>query len=204
MKMFLLLLSAIGLTAHAAPVALFNGQTFDGWEGETAKTWRIESGEIVGGSLTEKVPNNEFLATKKSYANFDLRLKFKLSTTPKSNAGVQIRSERITNPAHEMIGYQADLGEKYYGALYDESRRKKILAAPAPEILEKALKLGEWNDYRIRAEGGRIQLWINDTLTVDYTETDAAIVQKGRIALQIHGGPPAEVRYKDVVIEELP
>jgi len=204
MKMFLLLLSAIGLTAHAAPVALFNGQTFDGWEGETAKTWRIESGEIVGGSLTEKVPNNEFLATKKSYANFDLRLKFKLSTTPKSNAGVQIRSERITNPAHEMIGYQADLGEKYYGALYDESRRKTILAAPAPEILEKALKLGEWNEYRIRAEGGRIQLWINDTLTVDYTETDAAIVQKGRIALQIHGGPPAEVRYKDVVIEELP
>jgi len=204
MKMFLLLLSAIGLTAHAAPVALFNGQTFDGWEGETAKTWRIESGEIVGGSLTEKVPNNEFLATKKSYANFDLRLKFKLSTTPKSNAGVQIRSERITDPAHEMIGYQADLGEKYYGALYDESRRKTILAAPAPEILEKALKLGEWNEYRIRAEGGRIQLWINDTLTVDYTETDAAIVQKGRIALQIHGGPPAEVRYKDVVIEELP
>ena len=204
MKMFLLLLSAIGLTAHAAPVALFNGQTFDGWEGETAKTWRIESGEIVGGSLTEKVPNNEFLATKKSYTNFDLRLKFKLSTTPKSNAGVQIRSERITNPAHEMIGYQADLGEKYYGALYDESRRKTILAAPAPEILEKALKLGEWNEYRIRAEGGRIQLWINDTLTVDYTETDAAIVQKGRIALQIHGGPPAEVRYKDVVIEELP
>ena len=204
MKMFLLLLSAIGLTAHAAPVALFNGQTFDGWEGETAKTWRIESGEIVGGSLTEKVPNNEFLATKKSYANFDLRLKFKLSTTPKSNAGVQIRSERITDPAHEMIGYQADLGEKYYGALYDESRRKTILAAPAPEILEKALKLGEWNEYRIRAEGGRIQLWINDTLTVDYTETDAAIVQKGRIALQIHGGPPAEVRYKDIVIEELP
>ena len=204
MKLFLLLLSALSLAAQAAPVALFNGKSFDGWEGETAKTWRIENGAIVGGSLTEKIPNNEFLATKKSYANFDLRLKFKLSATPNSNAGVQIRSERISDPAHEMIGYQADLGEKYYGALYDESRRNKILAAPAPEIVEKVLKPGEWNEYRIRAVGRRIQLWINGTLTVDYTETDEAIVQKGRIALQIHGGPPAQVRYKDVVIEELP
>ena len=204
MKSFLLLLTALTLTAQAAPVPLFDGKSFDGWEGDTKKTWRIENGEIVGGSLAEKVPNNEFLATQKSYANFDLRLKFKLSTTPKSNAGVQIRSERITDPAHEMIGYQADLGEKYYGALYDESRRKKILAAPAAEVLEKALKPGEWNEYRIRAEGRRIQLWINGTLTVDYTEADESIVQKGRIALQIHGGPPAQVQYKDVVIEELP
>ncbi len=194
----------LAAAAHAAPVPLFDGKSFDGWEGDTAKTWRIENGEIVGGSLTEKVPNNEFLATKRSYANFELRLKFKLTgTTPKSNAGVQIRSERI--PDHfEMIGYQADLGEKYYGALYDESRRKKILAAPAPEVIEKALKPGEWNEYRIRCEGRRVQLWINDTLTVDYTEEDESIAQKGRIAVQIHGGPPAEVRYKDIVIEELP
>jgi len=204
MKLSLPFLFALVGAAHAAPIPLFDGQTFDGWEGDTAKTWRIENGEIVGGSLAEKIPNNEFLATKKSYADFELRLKFKLSTTPRSNAGVQIRSERISDPAHEMIGYQADLGEKYYGALYDESRRKKVLAAPSAETLEKALKLGEWNEYRIRAKGGRVQLWINDTLTVDYTEADETIVQKGRIALQIHGGPPAEVRYKDIVIEELP
>jgi hypothetical protein len=204
MKKFLLLFALLTAAVQAAPVPLFDGKSFAGWQGETAKTWRIENGEIVGGSLTEKIPNNEFLATEKSYENFDLRLKFKLSTTPKSNAGVQIRSERISEPAHEMIGYQADLGEKYYGALYDESRRKKILAAPAPEVLAKALKPGEWNEYRIRAEGRRIQLWINGTQTVDYTETDETIVQKGRIALQIHGGPPAEVRYKDIVIEELP
>lgn len=190
--------------AHAAPVPLFDGRTFDGWEGDTAKTWRIENSEIIGGSMTEKVPRNEFLATKKSYANFDLRLKFKLTgTTPKSNAGIQIRSERI--PDHfEMIGYQADLGEKYYGALYDESRRKTMLAAPAPEVIEKALKLNEWNEYRIRCEGRRVQLWINGVQTVDYTEPDENIVQKGRIALQVHGGPPTEVRYKDIVIEELP
>ena len=190
--------------AQAAPVPLFDGKSFDGWDGDTAKTWRIENGEIVGGSLTEKVAHNEFLATRKSYANFELRLKFKLTGTEgQINAGVQIRSERL--PDHfEMIGYQADLGEKYYGALYDESRRKKVLAAPEADVIAKALKLNEWNEYRIRCEGKHIQLWINGVQTVDYTEPDDAIVQKGRIAVQIHGGGKAEARYKDLMIEELP
>lgn len=200
----LLALFALSALAHAAPVSLFDGKSFDGWEGDTGKTWRIENREIVGGSLTEKVPRNEFLATKKSYANFELRLKFKLIGEANKNAGIQIRSERITDPAHEMKGYQADLGEKYYGALYDESRRRKILAAPAPEVIARALKPDDWNEYRIRCEGRRVQLWINGVQTVDYTEPDETLVQSGRIAVQIHGGAKAEVRYKEIVLDALP
>jgi hypothetical protein len=40
--------------------------------------------------------------------------------------------------------------------------------------------------------------------TVDYTEPEEGIPQRGLIALQIHGGGKAEVRYKDIEIEELP
>ena len=76
-----LLVPFVASVALAAPVPIFDGKTFDGWEGDTAKTWRIEDGAFVGGSLTEKVPHNEFLATKKTYANFELRLKFKLTGT---------------------------------------------------------------------------------------------------------------------------
>jgi len=207
MKSSLLLFSLCTLafaSAYAAPVPLFDGKSFEGWDGDTAKTWRIEDGALVGGSMAEKVPHNEFLATKKSYANFELRLQFKLTGTEGMiNGGVQFRSERI--PDHfEMIGYQADMGEGYYGCLYDESRRKKVLAAPAPEVIAKALKLNEWNDYRIRCEGKHIQLWVNGVQTVDYTEPDDTIVQSGRIAVQIHGGGKAEARYKDLIIEELP
>jgi hypothetical protein len=39
---------------------------------------------------------------------------------------------------------------------------------------------------------------------VDYTEPDETVPQVGRIGLQIHGGGPAEVRFKDIAIEELP
>ena len=194
--------SASGVNA-ADPVTLFDGKSFAGWEGDTAKTWRIEEGAIVGGSLEKTVPRNEFLCSKKGYKDFELRLKYKLTGTEGFvNGGVQIRSQRIPNH-HEMIGYQADLGQGFDGALYDESRRNKILAAPPKEDLPKIVKRDDWNDYRIRCEGKRIQLWLNGVQTVDFTETDEKIPLEGIIGLQIHGGCKAVVRFKDIVIEEL-
>ncbi len=180
---------------------LFDGKTFAGWDGDL-KIFRIEDGAIVGGNLKEKVARNEFLTHKTEFADFELRLKFKLLGGDKANAGIQVRSRRIPNH-HEMIGYQADLGQNYWGALYDESRRKKVLAGPKIEDVLKVLKKDEWNDYVIRCEGKRIQLWINGLQTVDYTEPDAAIELKGRIGLQIHGGPPSEAWYKEIRIREL-
>jgi hypothetical protein len=165
---------AIALSTGAAfanPVSLFDGKSFEGWEGETQKTWRIENGALVGGSLEAQVPQNEFLATKRSFANFDLRLKCKLvGTEGFVNAGIQLRSKRIPNH-HEMIGYQADMGEGYWGSLYDESRRNKMLATADKELMQKTVKAGEWVEYRMRCDGRRIQLWINGVQTVDFTET---------------------------------
>jgi hypothetical protein len=185
---------------------LFDGKTFNGWEGNL-KIFRIEDGAIVGGSLKEKVAQNEFLCTKQEYSDFVLRLKFKLLGDPKgANAGIQFRTQRIPNH-HEVIGYQADIGQNYWGALYDESRRKKVLAGPTPEEVQKLAKPNDWNEYVIRAEGRRIRLELNGRQTVDYTETDETILktgQSGCICVQIHGGPPSEAWYKDITIETLP
>jgi hypothetical protein len=194
-------LASLPAAEPAKPVTLFDGKSFEGWDGDQ-KVFRIEDGAIVGGNLKEKVAHNEFLSTKKEYSDFELKLKFKVLGEG-VNAGIQIRSRRIPNH-FEMIGYQADLGKGYYGALYDESRRNKILASPKPEEIAKHLKVGDWNEYVIRCEGRRIRLSINGFQTVDYTEEDEKIEQKGLIALQIHGGPPSEAWYKDITIEELP
>jgi hypothetical protein len=188
----------------AAPVSIFDGKTFQGWDGDTAKIWRIEDGALVAGSLTAMVARNEFLATTRSYTNFVLRLKVKLTGTEGFvNSGVQIRSERIPNDA-EMIGYQADIGAGWWGAIYDESRRNKILAKPDEAVIRRALKPDGWNDYEIRAEGRRVVLKLNGVTTVDYTEADETIPQHGRIAVQIHGGGKAVVAFKDLTVEELP
>lgn len=90
------------------------------------------------------------------------------------------------------------------GALYDESRRNKILAKPADDVLQQVSRPGEWHDYRIRAEGPRVQLWVNGIQTVDYTETEQGLPATGVIALQIHGNAVSEVRFKDIEIDELP
>jgi hypothetical protein len=102
-----------------------------------------------------------------------------------------------------MIGYQPDLGEGWWGCLYDESRRRKVLAGPPEEERNKIVKHDDWNEYVIRCQGPRIQLWINGHQTVDYTEPDPAIPQTGLIGLQIHGGPPSEAWYKEITIREL-
>jgi hypothetical protein len=160
---------------QAAGVPLFDGKTFAGWEGDTATVWRIENGEIVAGSLDKKQQTNDFLCTTKRYGNFELRLKVRLTGTEGFvNSGIQFRSERIPG-SHEVIGYQADFGHGYDGALYDESRRKRMLAQPSQEVLQKVSRPGEWHDYRIRAEGSRVQLWVNGIQTVDYTEPEPGL-----------------------------
>jgi hypothetical protein len=191
-----------GFAAQPKTVRLFDGKSFSGWEGNL-NLFRIADGAIVGGSLQEPIARNEFLCTTREYSDFVLRLKVKLVGDPaKANAGIQFRTRRIPGN-HEVSGYQADMGQQYWGALYDESRRKKVLAAPAAETLSKALKLGAWNEYVIRAEGNRIRLALNGVETVDYTEAENGIEQSGLICVQIHSGPPSEAWYKDITLAPL-
>lgn len=196
-------LASGALAADSPPTPLFDGKTFAGWEGDTTRTFRIEDGAIIAGSLDAVVPRNEFLCTTKSYGDFELKVKFQLlGDRGKANAGIQFRTARIPNH-HEVRGYQADMGQDYWGALYDESRRRKVLAKPDPKVLVGVVKHDDWNEYTIRCEGPRVRLWLNGTLTVDYTETDPAIERTGVIALQVHGGGKTKVLYKDVQIAVL-
>jgi hypothetical protein len=188
--------------ANSEAVPLFDGQTFTGWEGNH-DVFRIDEAEgaIVGGSLEHDIEHNEFLCTEKEFSDFELRLKFKVLGEG-ANAGVQFRTKRI--PDHyEVSGYQADLGDGWWGSLYDESRRQRVLVAADADAVNQVLKRDDWNEYVIRAEGPRIQLWINGLQTVDYTETEEGIDRQGIIAVQIHGGPPSEAWYKDISIREL-
>ena len=199
----LMLLSGCVSVEESSPTRfelLFDGKTFKGWEGNLA-VFRIEDNAIVAGSLENAITHNDFLCTKQEYSDFELRLQVKL-LGKQANAGIQFRTHRI--PEHyEVSGYQADMGQQYWGCLYDESRRNKVLAGVAKEQAAEIVRASQWNDYIIRCEGDRIQLWLNGTLTVDYTETDSSIEHTGIIALQIHGGPPSEAWYRHIRIKAL-
>jgi len=193
------------LAAEEGFTKIFDGKSLDGWEGDL-KTFRVRDDAIVAGTLDAKIPRNEFLCTRKRYGNFELRLEARLRG-PGENAGIQFRSERIPNH-HEVIGYQCDMGtsqgKSIWGALYDESRRKKFLVQGDHDQLTAKLKKDDYNSIVIRCEGHHIRIWVNELLTVDYMEKEDGIAARGVIGLQIHGGEPGEAAYREIRIMELP
>ena len=198
--------SSVALADEFASQAkpLFDGKSTKGWEGNE-KWFRVQNECVVAGSLKEKIPHNEFLCTKKQYGDFELRLEAKL-VGEGNNAGIQFRSKRVADST-EVSGYQADCGEAWkrpvWGSLYDESRRRKMLAEPEAESTRKIVKTGDWNQMRIVCKADRIQIFLNGKKTVDYVEKDDKIPRAGVIGLQIHSGKPTEGWYRNIQIMEL-
>lgn len=175
---------------------LLTNTDLDGWDGDK-RYWKVVDGVLVGES--NGLDHNEFLVAPGTYRDFVLKFSFRLKDGS-GNSGVQFRSERI--PGTEMKGYQADIGENYWGCLYDESRRNRILAS-ASEKAREAIHPGDWNHYEIRAQGGRIRLTLNGVTSVDYREEEAGIADNGKIAVQIHAGGPMKIEFKDLYIQPL-
>jgi putative membrane-bound dehydrogenase-like protein len=195
---------AVEPPAVGRTISLFDGRTLNGWEGD-AKLWRVEDGALTGGSLTETIRQNEFLATRREFTNFIVRFKIKLTGAGGFiNSGFQIRSQRVANSS-EMSGYQCDFGDpNWWGAIYDESRRDRVLSPSDMSALAPVLKRNDWNDYVIRADGPRITTWINGVQGTDYYESEFTIPDFGKLGIQVHGGGKALVQVKEVTIEELP
>jgi putative membrane-bound dehydrogenase-like protein len=204
-KLTLIFLAGLSL-ANAERISLFDGKTLAGWDIPDAekKWWKVEDGKIVGGSMTEKVPLNTFLSAAKTYANFDLRFKVRLTQGKGfTNSGIQVRSTRGKDG--HMSGYQVDAGKGYWGTIWDEHRRNKKIATPVDEkALAAVVEDFGWNEYRILCEGPRIRNWINGVLAIDYVEKDPAIPLDGLIGLQAHSGGTFLVEFSDITIEALP
>lgn len=178
-------------------VALFDGKSLEGWEGN-ATLWSAKDGMLVGDS--PGISANEFLCTRREYGDFELRLEFRLRDGV-GNSGVQFRTKRLPNTT-EVSGYQADIGQGYWGCLYDESRRKRVLAQAPEAGLAKVLKKADWNSYVIRAKGKQITMQLNGLTTVNFIETDAGIDVRGIIAVQIHSGGPMRIEFRNLRIRE--
>jgi hypothetical protein len=194
-------LLGLGLNGHSAGQdsakfhPLFNGNDLAGWVTPDDKAlFSVEEGEIVG--RTEgNLKKNEFLATERLYRNFVLRAKVKLRN---GNSGIQFRSKRA--PDGVVSGPQADVADGFWGLLYEE-RRRGILERYPEDKANALVKKGDWNEFVITARGKHVTIDLNGTRIID--RTDDKFDDEGIIALQVHVGPPMEVRYKDLEIAEL-
>lgn len=174
---------------------LFNGKDLTGWKGNPAH-WSVEEGELVGRS--SDLPHNVFITYEREFGDFEMRYSTKIRN---GNSGVQLRSQQL--PEYVVAGYQADIADGWYGSLYSEKTGRGILANGWKDKGEKAAVVDGWNDMTIKALGPRIIVTLNGVTTVDFTETEANQPAGGVIALQLHKGPPMEVRFRDMRIRPL-
>jgi Domain of Unknown Function (DUF1080) len=181
-------------------ISLFNGKELTGWYGDP-KIWRVENGYISGKAA--KASHNSFLIYNHPIADFELTSKCMLIKGGGfTNSGIQYRSKVIDPKEWIVGGYQADMGEGYWGTLYEERGRgglgKKLDGAKDP-------KDGEWADFRIVANGNHLEHYLNGVKSMDLVDTDEKKAAKdGIIALQYHApGLDFEVRFKDVRIKIL-
>jgi predicted dehydrogenase len=192
-----------GLTLNTPPRpgawrALFNGRDLEGWAEDTPGVWKARDGMIVGKHTGQKW--NDFLRTREHFDDFELELEFRLADGV-GNSGVQFRS-LPAEKEHELAGYQADIGEKYWGSLYDESRRNRTLVEAPAEAIARIDKSG-WHTYAVRALGNHITLTLDGMRTVNYTEPERGILRRGLIALQVHSGPGITVEFRNLRVREL-
>jgi hypothetical protein len=187
-------------------VALFDGKSLTGWKVSDTKyshLWKVADGMIIGGDPINKVPVNSYIITDANYENFEFRCLFKLIGDPAKgmiNSGIQYRSVIKNN---DMVGYQADIGEGYWGDIYDEHRRGNLVKGQL-EGLMPILNSDGWNSYIVRCIGNRHELYINGVKTADYTEKDTTLPRKGIIGVQIHSGGNAQIFLKNIEIEVFP
>jgi hypothetical protein len=69
------------------------------------------------------------------------------------------------------------------GGIYDEARRGWLCTLDKNPAGQKALKVGEWNHYRVEAIGNSIRTWVNGIPCADLIDD---LTPAGFIALQVH------------------
>ena len=205
---------------------IFNGKDLSNWDGDP-KLWSVKDGAIVG-VTTKEVPakGNTFIIWKGGeLKDFELRLSARI--TGPNNSGIQYRSKHLTDNNQNkwvVAGYQVEVEDdgNDAGFLYHEKGRGRIANVSdkvvvgedgkpkvvgqlgKKEDIAKNWKKGDWNEYVIIAKGNHLQHFVNGVQTVDVVDNDPkGSLKSGILALQLHGGAPMKVEFKDIRLKHL-
>jgi hypothetical protein len=183
-------------------MSIYNKSSLEGWNihpSEYQDLWKIENGVIIGGDGKNNIKENNYLYSTEVYSDFEFRCLFRLTgdaSTGLINSGIQYRSNIINN---NMVGYQADIGNGYWGDIYDEHRRGKLVGGDL-ETLKHILSENGWNSYTIRCKGNFHEIFINGVKTSEYEEKNPEIPKSGLIGIQLHSGGNAKIEFRDLTL----
>jgi hypothetical protein len=223
----LVIAALAGVARAAEPPAgfepLFNGRDLSGWRGrpqldprkeaagtaaerahrqaewnrDLAAHWTVHDGAIASDGT------GVYLTTERDYGDFELLVDWKLPV-PCVDSGIYLRAQaqvQLWDPACERDFKHGCA--KGSGGLWnnpsDSPARFPLVKADRP--------IGEWNSMRIRMQGERVTVVLNDALVVDdqpmanFFEKGRPVPERGPIQVQTHGAP---IHVRDIFIRELP
>ena len=197
--------------------SIFNKRDLSGWSQQDGY-WRVKDGIITGESTPEHPckPNHHLVYTAEELSDFELLAEFRLSAG--ANSGIQLRCQE------QFVGdngYQADMngGGNYVGYLYHPRQHligergadvtiakngaKSVVRFSNNQELQKLYKPLQWNQIRVVVAGRTITVWLNGVRTTSVTDArEEFLPAKGRIALQLHQGPPMTVEFTNLRIRD--
>jgi hypothetical protein len=200
-------------------VSLFDGSTLNGWHafGQTGVgKWAVDSG-VIHLSAAAKGEDGD-LVTNDSFANFDLKLDWKISKAGNSGILFYVQDDKPkyqdtykTGPEMQVLDDKRHEDRKLpshrAGSLYDMIQATPGTVKPAEE----------WNSVEIVSNNGKLDFYLNGAHVVNTTIWDDGwnkmvagskfkewpafgTFKTGHIALQDHGN---DVWYRNISIKKL-
>ena len=201
--LFVLLLCNSPLVAQDSPQLspgwkpLFNGRDLSGWKKIGKEKWVVEDGAIYGEGVTSQYG---YLATEKTYQDFELDLSFKCEAS--GNSGIYIHTAFEPGTPKVIQGRQIEIDRtigRHTGGIYGDG--KGWIVWPAPE-LETVIRPDAWNRLQISVIGKRYITILNGVQMIDFTYP-SPVATSGVIALQLHSGGQGRMRFKDIRIRDM-
>jgi len=197
---------------------IFNGKNTKGWHisevnhhGNT-KAWSVKDGILM---VTQDPPGNGgILLTDKKYKNFEVSIEVKPDWG--CDGGLFLRANEKGQAYQVMLDY---LEGGVMGGIYGERLENVKADNTKAREWQKSWKKDDWNHFRARIEGDvpHIQVWLNGTQIVDWTDTANHLADgatNGMIAVQAHRSNPEQKnsrwipngfhRFRYIAVKELP
>jgi hypothetical protein len=206
-------LAASALTVHAAPTdwtPLFDGRSLKGWKpSENLGSWKV-----IDGALAADGPRSHLFydgpVNSAAFRNFELEVE--VMAAPLANSGVYFHTT-FQEKGFPQKGFEIQVNNTAKGEGDYRERKKTGSLYGIRNVYKQLIADNEWFTMNAQVRGKNIQIRLNGTLVVDYTEPDPPVLaegsERGRIlssgtfALQCHD-PGSKARYRAVRVRPLP
>jgi len=212
---------------------IFNGEDLTGWDGDKRLWSVREGVIHGETTKENPARGNTFLICEgEPVGDFELRFSFRCTAANNSGVQYRSRRITDKSARNDWVvrGYQHEIrNEERFpnvpGFIYDEGGetggRGRICqvgekavwpAEGGKQVQEKLIdqeaflelmKVDDWNDVVIRAEGNHIRHWLNGRLILDFVDEHPKARSEGVIALQLHAGRPMWAEFRDIRLKRL-